>query len=163
VVAPPSHVRRPSTAPVLLRAWIARSGPALGLLLVILIFALLTDAPGRYLSAFNLRIVLSQTVIVALGAIGMTMIIVSGGIDLSVGASIALTGVICATCLQAGWPPALAVLAAVLAGGVVGFINGAMITADSSATKDQPQGATILQGEVAPVLAPPVKTRHKIG
>jgi membrane protein implicated in regulation of membrane protease activity len=42
-------------------------------------------------------------------------------------------------------------------------INGAMITADSSATKDQPQGATILQGEVAPALAPSVKTRHKIG
>ncbi|MFL5606659.1 MAG: ABC transporter permease [Gemmatimonadaceae bacterium] len=128
-VAPPNHVRRASGAPALARQWIARGGPALGLLLVILIFALLTDAPGRYLSTFNLRIVLSQTVIVALGAIGMTMIIVSGGIDLSVGASIALAGVICALCLQAGWPPAVAVLAAVLAGGIVGVVNGAMITA----------------------------------
>jgi ribose transport system permease protein len=111
-----------------MRKWIARAGPALGLLLVILIFAVLTDAPARYLSPFNLRIVLSQTVIVALGAIGMTMIIVSGGIDLSVGASIALAGVICALCLQAGWLPALALLAAVVAGGIVGFVNGAMIT-----------------------------------
>jgi hypothetical protein len=42
-------------------------------------------------------------------------------------------------------------------------IKGAMITPDSSATKDQPQGATILQGEVAPALAPSAKTRHKIG
>jgi ribose transport system permease protein len=113
----------------IVRQWIARGGPAFGLLLVILIFALLTDAPGRYLSAFNLRIVLSQTVIVALGAIGMTMIIVSGGIDLSVGATIALTGVIAALALSAGWSPALAVLAAILAGGIVGFTNGAMITA----------------------------------
>src|SRR5438270_13206044 len=41
-----------------------------------------------------LPIFLSQTVIVALGAIGMTMIMISGGIDLSVGACIALTGVV---------------------------------------------------------------------
>ena len=75
-----------------LRRWLGRAGPAVGLALVILTFALLTDAPGRYLSPFNLRIVLSQTAIVAVGAIGMTMIIVSGGIDLSVGATIALTG-----------------------------------------------------------------------
>ncbi len=45
----------------------------------------MSDAPDQYLSVRNLRIVLAQTVIVALGAIGMTMIIVSGGIDLSVG------------------------------------------------------------------------------
>jgi ribose transport system permease protein len=120
---------RRSASAAFVRRWIGRAGPALGLMLVILVFAVLTDAPGRYLSAFNLRIVLSQTVIVALGAIGMTMIIVSGGIDLSVGASIALAGVICALCLQAGWPPSLAVLAAVAASGVVGFVNGAMITA----------------------------------
>jgi ribose transport system permease protein len=52
------------------------------------------DSPARYLSPIDLRIVLSQTAIVALGAIGMTMIIVVGGIDLSVGAVIALTGVV---------------------------------------------------------------------
>ena len=55
----------------MLRTWIARAGPALGLVVVVLVFALLTDAPARYLSSFNLRIVLSQTVIVALGAIGI--------------------------------------------------------------------------------------------
>ena len=95
---------------------IGRAGPALGLVLVILVFALLSDAPARYLSSFNLRIVLSQTVIVALGAIGMTMIVVSGGIDLSVGATIALTGVITALGISSGWPPALAILAAIAGG-----------------------------------------------
>ena len=94
-------------APAMVRAWIVRIGPALGLIAIVLVFALLTDAPARYLSSFNLRIVLSQTVIVALGAIGMTMIIVSGGIDLSVGATIALTGVITALGIGAGWPPSL--------------------------------------------------------
>jgi ribose transport system permease protein len=111
-----------------LRASLARIGPALALALVVVVFALLADAPSRYLSSFNLRIVLSQTVIVAIGAIGMTMIIVSGGIDLSVGATIALTGVVAALAIGAGWPAAAAVAAAVLAGGLVGLGNGVLIT-----------------------------------
>ena len=75
---------------------LAQLGPFLGLLAVIAVFALLTDSPSQYLSVRNFRIVVAQTVIVALGAIGMTMIIVSGGIDLSVGSVIALTGVVTA-------------------------------------------------------------------
>jgi ribose transport system permease protein len=110
------------------RVWLARLGPFLGLLLVVLTFAVLSDAPERYLSPFNLRIVLSQTVIVALGAIGMTIIIVSGGIDLSVGASIALTSVVAALSLRAEWPPALAIAAAILVGGLVGLVNASFIT-----------------------------------
>src|SRR6185295_9974128 len=77
---------------------------------------------------FNLRIVLAQTVIVALGAIGMTMIIVSGGIDLSVGSTIALASVVTALLLRAGYPPAMAVMTGVLVGGVVGLVNGLVIT-----------------------------------
>jgi ribose transport system permease protein len=107
---------------------IGRLGPALGLLLVVIAFALLAPEPARYLSSFNLRIVLSQTVIVALGAVGMTMIVVSGGIDLSVGAVIALTGVLTAIALLKGVPPLVAVLGGVVAGGVVGFINGTLVT-----------------------------------
>ena len=118
----------PTSSPALLRSWIGRAGPALGLVLVILIFALITDAPGRYLSAFNLRIVLSQMVIVAIGAIGMTLIVISGGIDLLVGATIALTGVITALGIGAGWPPSVALFAAVAAGGAVGLLNGLVIT-----------------------------------
>ena len=106
----------------------ARAGPALALVAVVAAFALLTGEPTHYLSAVNLRIVLSQTVIVALGAIGMTMIIVSGGIDLSVGSTIALTGVVAALGLAAGWPPTIAIAAAVATGGVVGLTNGAFIT-----------------------------------
>jgi ribose transport system permease protein len=110
------------------RRWLARLGPFLALAAVIAAFAVLTNAPGRYLSAFNLRIVLSQTVIVALGAIGMTMIIVSSGIDLSVGAVIALTGVAAALALRNGGAPALAVAAAIALGGAIGVGNGLIIT-----------------------------------
>jgi ribose transport system permease protein len=110
------------------RRWLARLGPWLALAAVVLAFALLSHAPERYLSAFNLRIVLSQTVIVAVGAIGMTMIIISGGIDLSVGAVIALTGVVAALALRAGWPAFTALAAAIVVGGAVGVSNGFLIT-----------------------------------
>jgi ribose transport system permease protein len=110
------------------RVWLTRLGPFLGLLLVIATFAILTGSPERYLSPFNLRIVLAQTVVVALGAIGMTMIIVSGGIDLSVGAVIALTGVVTALVLGSGAAPVVAIAAAVAVGALVGLINGSLIT-----------------------------------
>jgi ribose transport system permease protein len=57
----------------------------------------------------------------------MTMIVISGGIDLSVGSCIALTGVIAATLLHQGHNVMLALIAAILAGGVVGLINGTLI------------------------------------
>ena len=66
--------------------------------------------------------------IVAISAIGMTMIIVSGGIDLSVGSSIALTGVITAVSLRAGVSPAIAVASGIMLGGIVGMVNGLAIT-----------------------------------
>ena len=110
-----------------LHNWLNRVGPALGLLLVIGIFTLLMDTPARFLSPNNLRIVLSQTVIVAIGAIGMTLIIISGGIDLAVGSTIALTGVVTALGINAGMPPSLALATGILMGGV-GVVNGLVIT-----------------------------------
>ncbi len=118
----------PAIRPGNMRLLLTRLGPFIGLLLVVVIFTLLSDSPGRYLSPFNLRIVLAQTVIVALGAIGMTMIIVSSGIDLSVGSAIALTGVVTALGIQHGWSPVLAVIAGIVAGGIIGLVNGLAIT-----------------------------------
>src|SRR5438105_3525460 len=110
------------------RNWLNRLAPFLGLVLVIVVFAILIGAPEKYLSLKNLRTVLAQTVIVSIGAIGMTMIIISGGIDLSVGSTIALTGVITALGINAGWSTALAVSAGILVGGCVGLVNGLAIT-----------------------------------
>lgn len=111
-----------------IQKWLNWVGPILGLALVILIFSILMESPARYLSPFNLRIVLAQTVIVAIGAIGMTLIIISGGIDLSVGSVIALTGVITALGLNHGLSPMTAVAAGILMGGLVGIVNGLLIT-----------------------------------
>ena len=102
--------------------------PLLGLFGVAVLFAIMTGAPERYLSAANLRVVLAQTVIVAIGALGMTMIIISGGIDLSVGSVIALASVITAVLLRAGYSPITATLAGIATGGIIGVINGLAIT-----------------------------------
>jgi ribose transport system permease protein len=111
----------------LIQSWLNRLGPVLGLILVIVIFSLLMETPARFLSPNNLRVVLAQTVIVAIGAIGMTMIIISGGIDLSVGSTIALTGVITALGINDG-SPTIALTAGILVGGLVGVVNGLAIT-----------------------------------
>jgi ribose transport system permease protein len=110
------------------RTWIERLAPFLGLFAVLLLFTVLADDPAQYLGVRNLRVVAAQTVIVALGALGMTMIILSGGIDLSVGSVIALTGVMTALLLQAGQAPVLAVGAGIVVGGLVGAANGLAIT-----------------------------------
>jgi ribose transport system permease protein len=116
----------PSRPP--LSRWLVRLAPLIGLLLVIGVFALMSDAPEQYLSIRNLRIVFAQTVIVALGAIGMTMIIVSGGIDLSFGSVVALTGVVTAVLLRDGHAPMTAIAAGIAVGGIVGVLNGRVIT-----------------------------------
>src|SRR3982751_545437 len=108
--------------------WLNRLGPLLGLALVILIFTVLMESPARYLSPFNLRIVLAQTVIVAIGAVGMTLIIISGGINLSVVSTIALAGVLTALGINAGLPPAIAVAGGGLVGALIGVVNGLAIT-----------------------------------
>src|ERR1041384_1687385 len=103
-------------------------GPVLGLLAVIGVFSLIVDTPSRLLSPNNRRIILSKTVIVAIGAIGMTLIIISGGIDLAVGSTIALTGVVTAFAINAGLPPSTALLSGIVVGGLVGAVNGVVIT-----------------------------------
>ncbi len=111
-----------------IRARLSVLGPVLGLVLVIAVFAAMSDDPAQYLSPRNLRIVLAQTVIVALGAIGMTFIIISGGIDLAVGSTIALAGVVTALGLREGHPPLAAIVSGVLTGGIVGVVNGLAVT-----------------------------------
>lgn len=110
------------------RKWVTSIGPFLGLFAVILFFAVLTGSPAKYLSPFNVRIVLSQTVIVAISAIGMTLVIIGGGIDLAVGSTIALTGVATALSVNAGLDPIIAVGIGIAVGGAVGCVNGLVIT-----------------------------------
>src|SRR5438094_3109695 len=103
------------------------AGPFFGLLLVIGLFLLSPEVRPYLFTGQNLKIILIQTVIVAIGALGMTMIIVSAGIDLSVGSVVALTSVLGAVLVNAGWsiPGVMAVCIAL--GGFVGLVNGTII------------------------------------
>ena len=109
------------------RHLINSAGPFLGLLLVLVLFALDGDVRPYLFTGANFKIILLQTVVVALGALGMTMIIISGGIDLSVGSVVACTSVIGAKLLVAGWTTAGAIALTLTAGALVGLFNGALI------------------------------------
>ncbi|HZN67591.1 MAG TPA: ABC transporter permease [Tepidisphaeraceae bacterium] len=107
-------------------AWVHVLGPLLGLLTVYVLFAVI--APPSFSTAANLVTVLRQTTIVATAALGMTVIIVSGGIDLSAGSMIALVTVVVAWLLQLGAPPLVAAAGGIAVGGVLGAFNGSLVT-----------------------------------
>ena len=102
------------------------SGVLLGLALVGVLFGLLIGP--QFFRPDNLELMARQTAIIAVAALGMTMVIVSGGIDLSVGSIIALSTVVTALLLRADSGPALAALGAVAAGLLCGGVNGLLIT-----------------------------------
>lgn len=107
-------------APQFLRS----GGIAIGLLLVL---AVLTALEPSFLSFGNLTNVALQSAINAVVAIGMTFVIIGAGIDLSVGSMLALVAVIMADLMAMGLPFPLAVLAALVIGGLLGAINGVLI------------------------------------
>jgi ribose transport system permease protein len=106
---------------------LAKAGPFLGLLVVIALFSIPAETREFFLTYHNFKTIFTQTVIVAIGALGMTMIIVSGGIDLSVGSTIAFTSVVGAMLIQRGWGTAATVIGMVAAGGTIGLLNGVAI------------------------------------
>src|SRR5579883_604998 len=109
------------------RRLINLAGPFLGLFLVIGVFSLSPTVRPFFLTGANFKIILTQTVIVAMGTLGMTLIIVSGGIDLSVGSVVALTSVVGATALLKGMAPWAVILLCMGVGAGVGCVNGAII------------------------------------
>ena len=93
-------------------------------LFLILMCIVLTIASDKFLTLTNLMTIIKQISIQSIVAIGMTMIIISGNIDLSVGSLVALCSVSCAMLMNKGLPTIIAVLAAVIIGAFVGFITG---------------------------------------
>ncbi|MFI4942057.1 MAG: ABC transporter permease [Burkholderiales bacterium] len=109
--------------------WLARRGRQLGTLVgLCLLSILLSILSPHFLSVSNLRNVLEQTAINAVVAVGMTYVIVSGGIDLSVGSIVAFSGVLLASALAAGAPAPAAIAAGLAAGALCGLANGLLVT-----------------------------------
>ena len=103
-----------------------RAGPFLGLIIVLTIFGFLVGP--QFFRAANLELIARQTAIVCVAALGMTMVIVAAGIDLSAGSIIALSTVVVAVMLRDGFSPSSAALGAVAAGALCGAITGVLIT-----------------------------------
>ncbi|HWB31296.1 MAG TPA: ABC transporter permease [Vicinamibacterales bacterium] len=106
--------------------WIDEAGVLAALVLVSVLFGILIG-PGFFRGA-NLELIARQAAIVCVSAFGMTMVIVSGGIDLSVGSVVALGTVVTALILRADAGPWAAALGAIAAAGLCGVLNGVLIT-----------------------------------
>lgn len=91
---------------------------------LVLLCGLLWILTPYFLTVANLLNVMEQTAINAIIAVGMTYVIISGGIDLSVGSLLAVAGVVLALALKADWPVLLASAAAIVVGALGGLANG---------------------------------------
>ena len=108
------------------RSLLDRAGTTVGLVAVALLFGILVGP--QFFAPANLELVARQTAIVGMAALGMTVVIAAGGIDLSVGSVIALSTVVIALLLRANVNPVIAALGAVAAAALCGLINGVLIT-----------------------------------
>lgn len=106
--------------------WLNKFGPVLALALVYGFFVVLNP---KITSLIALETMVQQTVIVGIAAIGMTLVIIAGGIDLSVGSVIALSSVVAAWTMTAwGFSPLWAALSGIVSGLICGLFNGLIIT-----------------------------------
>ena len=95
-------------------------------ILTLAIGVVLSFASPHFLTANNLLNLLDQSVVIGIVAIGMTFVILTGGIDLSVGSVAGLTGIILGLCLNE-MPIPLAIAVAVAAGAAIGAVSGVLI------------------------------------
>src|SRR5262245_44761941 len=108
------------------RVLVDRAGSIIGLALVAAIFGVVVGP--QFFAASNVGLIARQTAIVGMAALGMTMVIVGGGIDLSVGSVIALSTVVIAVLLNKAVAPLLALAGGVAAGALCGLMNGLLVT-----------------------------------
>lgn len=111
------------------RLWLGRLGPLLALVLVTLGFAVADQiwGQGRFIDIRNARVILVEAAPVAVAALGMTLIIMTGGIDLSAGTASMLCATVLAISLNANHAVPVAVFEAVLTGALCGLFNGLII------------------------------------
>jgi fructose transport system permease protein len=101
--------------------------PAIVLLLAVVAFSLVVGS--RFLSAFNLSLIIQQVTIIGVIGIAQTLIVITAGIDLSVGAIMVLCSVIMGKlAIMVGLPAPIALLAGVAAGAGCGAVNGVLVT-----------------------------------
>lgn len=142
---PPNQRQSPGPSPLQADStgWVqmlARLGPLIGLLFVVSIFAV--KVPRTFLTVGNFELILRQTAVVGTAALGMTLIIIAGGIDLSAGSAVALVTVTIGLLLPhdvsdpitgarittVGWHPLIALLGGIGVGTLCGLVTGSLVT-----------------------------------
>ena len=118
VVAPPGSLVSSDVRQLLYRLSAA--------LLICILLALLNES---FLSLGNILNVLRQASLLFFIASGLTLVVLTAGLDLSVGANVALSACLAGTVIQHTGSPLLGVLTGLFAGGIVGLLNGVMVTA----------------------------------
>ncbi|GAA1496603.1 ABC transporter permease [Paeniglutamicibacter kerguelensis] len=125
-LAKPPQNRKESDLMVRARASMQQLMAFGSLIVLVILFGILNPL---FLTPSNLSDILLSTVVIGLLALGATFVIITGGIDLSVGTGMSLTSVIVGVTLTyMGLPLAFGVLAGILAGALIGLINGVLIS-----------------------------------
>ncbi|MFG1921648.1 ABC transporter permease [Cryptosporangium sp. NPDC048952] len=115
------------------RAWLAAlseggSTRSIGLVVVLIILCIVGFATAdTFATTGNIRTILTNASVIGVVTVGMTFVIIGGGIDLSVGSLVGLASVWCTTVATQAYGPFVMVLCALLVGVIVGLINGALI------------------------------------
>ena len=99
------------------------------LLVALLICVVLSFLSDSFLSFGNILNVLRQASLMFFIASGLTLVVLTAGLDLSVGANVALSACLAGTVIQQTGSPTLGVLTGLATGGIIGLLNGMMVTA----------------------------------
>jgi len=110
------------------KSWISYIGEYGAFIALFFLVIVISVISPEFRTSGNLLNVLRQATFNGLIAFGMTCVILSDGIDLSVGSTLALSAVICAKLLLEGVPPVLAMLIALVTGTVLGAVSGLLVT-----------------------------------
>src|SRR5919199_998394 len=98
-----------------------------GLIVLLILFGAMTLASSEFLTGDNLANLARQVAVFGIIAVGQLLVILTAGIDLSVGSVLGLTGCVSAQLLVHGWGIVPAILAGVLIGALIGAFNGALV------------------------------------
>ena len=114
-------------------ALVRKMGPLIGL---IVLFVVISALNSSFIDPSNLKNLLRQVSINALISFGMTFVILTGGIDLSVGSTLALSSAIMASLIKGGMDPIMGIVVAAIIGLILGTINGVVISYGHSGNHD---------------------------
>ncbi len=96
---------------------------------IFILFAILAEMNGRsFLSLSNIRNIITQSAVISVIAIGQTMVIITGGIDLSVGSVVGFVGIAGGLMMKSGLPVFLVVFIVLVIGIIMGLTNGVLIS-----------------------------------